>query len=96
MNTPKVNEVWKTKSGREVLIVQNSWTNEFEMLWFDVDDNTWTVSPILDRLDAKLLVLPHEFFAHQKERHSKICYDKGVKEYFYDDGEDPERFDGMS
>lgn len=64
-NLPKPNEFWVTKSGNTVLIVVINEPHYFistylpeckdvpnlGMLWWDMIDEEWQVSPILDRLE---------------------------------------------
>lgn len=54
---PKVNEVWRTRSGNLALIVANPESvdvdDKIRMLWYDKVDKEWTVTSVLNRLEYK-------------------------------------------
>jgi len=52
--TPKPNEIWRTKSGRFVLVVEHQMTEvegKLGFIWFDEVDKNLNFSPLLDQLD---------------------------------------------
>lgn len=53
MYEAKPNEIWMTKSGRKVLVVEGP-NGEIGFVWFDEIDNKLTYCPLLNQLDKKL------------------------------------------
>ena len=69
----KSNQVWKTKEGRAVLIVEVHWSKDaldyrepilpkLGMLWYDEIDKNFTVSELMNRLDCLLETTAAEWF----------------------------------
>ena len=67
---PKTHDVWKTREGRIVLIVEVHWetdkrevtTPQLGMLWYDEIDKTFTVSELMNRLESRLDMTMTEWF----------------------------------
>lgn len=52
--SPKANEIWRTKSGNEVLVVSDPTRppNGLGFIWFDEEDGTMSYCPLEDQLDV--------------------------------------------
>ena len=81
MLNPQVNETWKTKSGRTVLIVKvisesatESPVESLGFMWWDEVDREFLVSPLMGRLRERVSQTPQEFF---KEMAANIVLLKG-------------------
>lgn len=70
MEKPKINSVWKSVSGRIVLIVGNP--VEPAVLWLDDITGELTVSPVLNRLAEQIESMSvQDFFEHISQPHEE-------------------------